>query len=260
MLTVLPPAEEIRDASRILPKAMMWAVGINGLLGWIMLITFCFTLGSIDSILTTPTLYPFMQVFYNVTNSNAGASVLTAILIISITSAEISTVATVSRQTWSFARDRGLPFSDFVSFVKPGWNIPLNSVMITFLVTVLLSLINLGSSVAFNAIGSLCVTALMSSYIISIGCLLAKRLRKEPLPSRRWSLGPYGIWVNMGALIFLSVIWIFTMFPITTPVTPTTMNWNSVMFAGFMMWGVVYYFVYGKTTYVGPVGLVRRNL
>ena len=71
MLKMLHLAEEIRDASRILPKPMMWAVGINGLLGWIMLITFCFTLGSIDNILTTPTTYPFMQDFYNVTNSNA---------------------------------------------------------------------------------------------------------------------------------------------------------------------------------------------
>ena len=78
--------------------------------------------------------------------------------------------------------------------------------MITFLATVLLSLINLGSSVAFNAIGSLCVTALMSFYMLCIGCILAKRLRKEPLPTRRWSLGRYGIWVNVGALMFLSVI------------------------------------------------------
>lgn len=39
--------------------------------------------------------------------------------------------------------------------------------MITFLVTALLSLINIGSSVAFNAIGSMATTAILGTYIIS---------------------------------------------------------------------------------------------
>lgn len=111
-------SEEIKDASIVLPRAIMWAAGINGSLGFIMVITFCFTLGSVFDILTTPTGYPFIQVFYNATQSNAGTSIMTAILIVNITSACISTVATVSRQTWSFARDQGLPFSSFIAHVR----------------------------------------------------------------------------------------------------------------------------------------------
>jgi choline transport protein len=75
-------------------------------------------LGSVTDILATPTGYPFIQVFYNVTNSYVGTSFMTAILIVNITSASISTVATASRQTWSFARDKGLPFSSFISYVS----------------------------------------------------------------------------------------------------------------------------------------------
>jgi amino acid transporter len=111
-------SEEIKDASLVLPRAIMWAASINGTLGFIMVITFCFCLGSVLDIVSTPTGYPFIQVFYNVTNSNAGTSVMTAILIVNITSACISTVATVSRQTWSFARDHGLPFSSFIGYVS----------------------------------------------------------------------------------------------------------------------------------------------
>jgi choline transport protein len=111
-------SEEIKDASLVLPRAIMWAAYINGTLGFIMVITFCFTLGSVFDIINTPTGYPFIQVFFNVTNSNAGTSVMTAIIIVNITSACISTVATVSRQTWSFARDKGLPFSSFISYVS----------------------------------------------------------------------------------------------------------------------------------------------
>lgn len=111
-------SEEIKDASIVLPRAIIWAATINGALGFVMVITFCFTLGNVADILFTPTGYSFIQVFYNVTQSNVGTSIMTAILIVNITSACISTVATVSRQTWSFARDKGLPFSDFIAYVS----------------------------------------------------------------------------------------------------------------------------------------------
>jgi choline transport protein len=149
---------------------------------------------------------------------------------------------------------------NFFLQVKPGWNIPLNAVLITFAITTLLSLINIGSSVAFNAIGSLAVSALLGTYIISFSCLVLKRLRGEPLPSRRWSLGRFGIFVNIGALMYLLLVWLFIFFPISTPVTPSSMNWNSVMFGGTMIFAVVYYLVFGRKTYTAPVDLVKRNL
>jgi amino acid transporter len=111
-------SEEINDASLVLPKAIMWAAVVNGSLGWVMVITFAFTLGDLFAILDTPTGYPFIQVFYNTTKSNAGTSIMTAIIIVNITSACISTVATASRQTWSFARDQGLPFSKVLGHVS----------------------------------------------------------------------------------------------------------------------------------------------
>jgi len=111
-------SEEIKDASIVLPRAIIWAATINGTLGFVMVITFCFTLGSLEDVLASPTGYPFIQVFFNATQSNVGTSIMTAIVIVNITSACISTVATVSRQTWSFARDQGLPFSNLISYVS----------------------------------------------------------------------------------------------------------------------------------------------
>lgn len=84
-----------------------------------MVITLCFTLGNVKSILATPTGYPFIQVFYNATGSYAATNVMTAIIVIVFTAAVISEIATSSRQLWSFARDGGLPFSSFVAKVKP---------------------------------------------------------------------------------------------------------------------------------------------
>lgn len=142
--------------------------------------------------------------------------------------------------------------------VKPGWNIPLNAVLITFVITCLLSLINIGSTVAFNAIGSLAVSALLATYIISFSCLIFRRLNGG-LPSRRWTLGRFGLAINVGAVAFLLVVWVFIFFPVSTPVTASTMNWNVVMFCGTMLFAVVYYLFVGRHSYTPPVNLVKRN-
>jgi choline transport protein len=120
-------------------------------------------------------------------------------------------------------------------------------------------LINIGSSVAFNAIGSLAVTALLGTYIISFTCLIFRRISGEPLPPRRWTLGRFGIFVNIGAVLFLLVVWVFVFFPVSIPVTPSTMNWNVVMFGGTMIFAIVYYLVVGRKTYTSPVELVKRK-
>lgn len=164
------------------------------------------------------------------------------------------------RPQWSFARDGGLPFSSFIGHIKPGWNIPLNAVLLTFLCTTLLSLINIGSTVAFNAICSMATNALLSTYIISLSCLVLRRIRGPPLQPRRWSLGMFGLPINVAALMFSTWIWVFCFFPQSTPVKASTMNWNIVINAGIMIIAVVYYFVKGKNRYVAPVVLVKRDV
>ncbi|KAH2596440.1 hypothetical protein KXW93_001402 [Aspergillus fumigatus] len=260
-LWVLAPrnTEEIKDAAETLPKAMMSAVAVNGVLGFVMVVTLCFTLGDVDSILSTPTGFPFIQIFYNTTNSYAATNTMTAVLVITLTASTITEVATASRQLWSFARDQGLPFSSFFAYVTPGWNIPLNSVMVSLAVTILLSLINIGSQVALAAIVSLTITSLISAYILSIGCVLLKRIRGEPLPPRRWTLGRFGMAVNIAALAFLIPIFVFSFFPLTKTVDTKTMNWSVVMYLAMLTFASGYYVLWGRHNFIAPVALVKRQ-
>ncbi|KAL2829769.1 amino acid/polyamine transporter I [Aspergillus cavernicola] len=251
--------EEIKDASRTLPKAIMSAVAVNAVLGFIMIITLCFTLGDVDDILSSPTGFPFIQIFYNTTQSYAATNTMTAILVITLTASTITEVATASRQLWSFARDKGLPFSSFFAYVTPTWNIPLNSVLVSLIVTILLSLINIGSYVALTAIVSLTITSLMSAYILSIGCILVKRLRKEPLPHRRWSLGRFGMPINIASMAFLLPVFVFAFFPLTSSVVEQTMNWSVVMYVGLITFASVYYIIWGRHHFIAPVALVKRD-
>lgn len=112
------PAEEVEDASRTLPRSIMWSVYLNGAMGLIMAITMCYCLGDLQEVVKTDTGYPFIQVFFNVTKSYAATNIMTTIIIITLTACCISEVATSSRQLWSFARDKGIPFSDWFAYVS----------------------------------------------------------------------------------------------------------------------------------------------
>lgn len=100
---------------------------------------------------------------------------------------------------------------------------------------------------------------MLGTYILSFSCLILRRFRGDPLPSRRWSLGRFGIFVNIGAVMFLSVVWVFAFFPIETPVDVKSMNWNVVMFGGTIIFAMLYYVFAGRFTYTAPVDLVKRS-
>jgi len=253
-------SEEVKDAGSTLPRAMLWSVGFNAVLGFLMAVTLCFTIGNVTEVLASPTGYPFIAVFYNATGSYAGTNVLTLILILTLTSAAIAEVATASRQLWSFARDKGIPGYRWVAHITPGMNIPLNAVLISLVVTSLLSLINIGSTAALNAVLALTTCSLLTSYMIVIGCVLLKRIRRQPLPGRRFSLGRWGMPINICAMCYLAPIFVFSFFPAGTPVTPGTMNWAIVIFAAIMGFATIYYFVLGHKHYVPPVALVKRDV
>jgi choline transport protein len=252
-------SEEIKDASIILPRAIMGSVILNVTLVFTLIVTLCFTLGDPLEALESPTGYAFIQVLYNATQSLAGTTVLTFVVAFMLAICAVSEAAACSRQIWAFARDAGLPGHRWLSTVSPHWNIPLPGIIVSLTISALLSLINIGSSVALNAITSLGAVATLISYYITIGCLVHRRLYGAPLPPRRWSLGRFGLLVNVAALTLLTPLIFFLTWPLTTPVTAETMNWSSVMLAGVFIIATVYYFVQARKEYEGPVVHVRRH-
>ncbi|RMZ11000.1 hypothetical protein D0860_03574 [Hortaea werneckii] len=252
-------AEELYDASITLPKVIMWSVAPNACLGLLVILTLAFCSGNLEEVLQTRTGEPFVQIFYNATGSKAASSVMVAIVIILLVSCCFSEVATASRQLWSFARDKGLPASSWLEQVQPGWNIPLRAVVVSFVVVLLLSLINIGSTTALRSISSLGAVAILGSYLVTIGTLIWRRLYGAPLPTRRWSLGRYGLAINIIAVCFVLPLFVFAFFPLTKEVDRETLNYASVMFIGVLCIALVYYVFRGRNLYVGPVALIEKN-
>ncbi|KAG4030484.1 hypothetical protein MFRU_012g02170 [Monilinia fructicola] len=249
-------SEEVEDASINVPRAMWWSYIFNVLLGFITLVTMFFCIGPLDAAIASPA--PYLVLFRN-TGSVALSTVLTAILLILIFSGNITALATTSRELWAFSRDNGFPFSTWISQMNHKRNAPCNAIYLTSIVAVFLCLINLGSSFAFETVISLSILAFLSTYMISIGCVLLKRMMGEPLPPARWSLGRYGVAINAFAFVYSGFVMIWSCFPSALPATVENSNWAPAVWAAVILVASVIYLVYGRKNYTPPVASVEER-
>ena len=137
------------------------------------------------------------------------------------------------------------------------WSIPFNSVYTTSLIVGVMCLIQLGSTLAFNIIVSLSVLGLLSTYMISIGCVFLRRYKGQPLPHARWSLGRYGIWINGFAFLYSAFIIIIACWPTYLPVNLASANWAPVVWVAVMILSAIVYVLHGKHHYTAPVEFVE---
>jgi amino acid transporter len=137
---------------------------------------------------------------------------------------DISVLCASSRTTWAFARDRALPFHHKLSHISTCASspVPLNAILLTTAVQLLLGLIYLGSSTAFNAFIDVAVVCLGASNAMPVAVSLCNgRKDMEGVP---FSLGRWGIVLNgITVLWILFAIVLFSM-PAVVPVTKVSMS------------------------------------
>jgi choline transport protein len=97
-------SEEVRNASTDVPRSMVLSLIINGTLALGMLLAVLFSAHDIPGLLAV--------------GSEAGATIMVCIIVLLEFCSAMGCLAAASRMTWSFARDRGLPFSRALSMVR----------------------------------------------------------------------------------------------------------------------------------------------
>jgi amino acid transporter len=251
-------AEEVKDAGRNVPNAMLWSYLLNGTLGFVLVITYLFALTDIEAAVNDPTGYPFIWVFRQAV-SFPGVNVLTVLVLTLNAASMVPYNASTSRQTFAFARDQGLP--KWIGTVHPTLHVPANAVALTCGITCLLSLINIGSYTAFNALVSLQICGLMFSYSISISCVLYRRIcHPNLLPSARWSLGRAGVIFNILGVGYSLFVFFWCFWPQYNGFSLGGFNWSSVIFIGTCLICAVMYAIQGRHHYTGPVTRLGRDL
>ncbi|RNJ60334.1 hypothetical protein D7B24_008716 [Verticillium nonalfalfae] len=248
-------AEELPDASRNVPLAMVGSVVVNGLMGLVYVIVLLFSTGPLESLITSRTGFPFMQIYLDVTESRAGATIMSLMLILIAIAATVAGVTSTSRTLWAFARDKATPFDHYLSFVNKTQHVPARAVVVVTILQMLLGLIYIGNTTAFNAVLSMAIIGMYLSYALPIGYMLF-RGRKVLYANDygKFKLGKaLGPAMNVVSLIWMAVVVVFSTFPTMMPVTAQTMNYSTVVLAGWVLFGVVYYFAYGRDKYLVPV-------
>ena len=105
-------AEEIKNASAIIPRALLTGIALNGCLGLAMVLALMFCMGDPEAMVAAQTtlIYPVIEVFQQAVQSNAWATVMLSIIVTVGIAGTVGALASTSRMLWSFARDRGFPF------------------------------------------------------------------------------------------------------------------------------------------------------
>lgn len=251
---VVHMSEEAYNAPLNIPRAMIWSVIINGTAGFAYIITILYAITDVDTVFATPTGFPIIAVFVEATNNQKAATAMMTAVILVFSMNLFGCMASVSRLIWAFARDHGLPFSGFFSHITPWNKCPTNAVLSIFVAVSLLSLINIGSTTAFNALISLTTLGFYFSYAIPTTMFAIRRFSvTNPINFGPWTMGRFGLVINILTLAFCLFLIIFLPFPPVLPVTGENMNYASPVFGGVMILAVLNYFLRARKRFKGPI-------
>lgn len=246
--------EEVQTPEREVPKAIVLSVVAAGITGLIYLIPVLFTLPDIETLLSVASGQPIGLLFKTVTGSAAGGFGLLFLILGIWLFAGIGALTAASRCTYAFARDGAIPFSQLWSRIDKRFDVPLWGLVLSSMVDALLALIYFGSTAAFNSFTGVATICLSTSYGLPI--LVSVMRGRKHVENASFSLGKFGFIINITTLVWIALaIFLFCMPVSVAGLTPTSMNYASVVFAAFASISVAWYFIWGRKNFSGPAVL-----
>ncbi|KAH6894200.1 amino acid/polyamine transporter I [Thelonectria olida] len=241
--------EEVQNPEREVPKAMVLSVVAAGVTGLIYLIPLLFVLPDISALLASS--QPIGLLFKMVTGSKAGGMGLLFLILGILFFAGVGALTAASRCTWAFARDGAIPGHTLWAKVNTKLGIPLWALVLSTVVDCVLGCIYFGSSAAFNSFTGVATICLSTSYCVPI--LVSLIRGREAVRNSPFSLGKLGPIVNYISLIWICFAVVIFCMPVSLPVTASSMNYASVVFAGFSAISAAWYFAYARKNFKGPI-------
>jgi amino acid transporter len=166
-----------------------------------------------------------------------------------------------SRLLLRCARDRGLgALSPPLATTHPTLKVPVYAILAATGAVLAIAAINLGSSIALNAVLSATVVLLQVSYTVPIALLFLRGgAALGEGDERRWSMGRWRRAVNGVALVFLIVTTVTFMFPPRVPVRGgDSMNWVVVVAGVVWLACGITWALDGRRRFEGPSELTAR--
>lgn len=187
--------EETKNPATQVPKAMCGALFLSWLCGFIFLIPLMFVMPAIEEVISDPYGQPLPFILRSAIGSEGGAFALTVPIIVLGIICGIAVTTASSRCVWAFSRDGAIPGSGLWKQVNAKLNVPLNAMMLSMAIQILLGLIYFGSYAAFSAFSGSAVIFLTIAYTMPIvASLLGGR---KHLSACSWDFGVIGVICNV---------------------------------------------------------------
>lgn len=190
--------EEVRAPATQVPKAMVFTVVLNTFAGLLTLIPMMFVLPNIDDLVALASGQPVPAIIKSAVGSSGGAFGLLIPLLVLALICGIGCTTASSRCIWAFARDGAIPGSQLWKTIDKKTGVPLNAMMLSMVVQIILGLIYFGSTAAFNAFSGVGVICLTTSYAMPIAVSLLNK--REAIKGASFHLGALGHVCNYVAL------------------------------------------------------------
>ncbi|HNP74137.1 MAG TPA: amino acid permease [Kouleothrix sp.] len=188
-------SEETRDAARIVPRGMIQAVFWSGLFGYVMVCALVLAMPSLDE-----GAGQGANVFYWLLGNSAMPGFLRALISVGIVLSNylcaLAGLTSLSRMTYAFARDGGLPGSNALKTVSAVYRTPVVAIWVGAALTVIGTLY----APAFTVLAAGCAVFLYLSYAMPIAAgLLAE--------GRSWKhKGPFNLGAFSRPVALLAII------------------------------------------------------
>jgi len=217
-------SEETHEASIGAARGVWQSIFYSALIGWVVLLAITFAASNVGAINKGATFGAGSSL--EVLNSALGTASFKAVLLISTIGqmfCGLACLTSASRMCFAFSRDRGLPFSRYLSKVNSD-RVPFNAVIAMAVMALLITLPALkGNSAgdpfpwAFFAVVSVTVIGLYIAYVIPI---YLRWRAGDDFEAGPWTLGRKYKWMNPFAVVWVALITIIFCLPFTPAAVP----------------------------------------
>jgi amino acid transporter len=238
-------AEETMMARKNSAWGIFLSVAVSAVVGLVLLVVLTWSIPSGDVAAAASQTYPVLYIVDN-NLSRAAANVIAIVIGGAMWLCGCSSISSMGRMWYAFARDGGMPGSRWIRRVSPRWGTPVHSIVITSVLCVLISLY----AAAFTVLTSISTITLYLAYGIPILLNLRNRLRRRgeftTPTTAAWSLKGFGNAIGVVALAWIALITIIFSLPPNELVL-----WTMVAFALLLL---AYWLGDARRRFRGPAG------
>jgi len=204
-------AEETVMARKNSAWGVFLSVAVSFVVGYIMLLILTLRIPDIEgTIASDPSV---LYIVYQNFDTQLFAHIIAIIIVVAMWLCGLSSITSMSRMWFAFARDGGMPGHTLIRQIHPRWRTPVWSIVLTCILAVLLTMV----AAVYSVVVAISTTALYLAYGIPIYLNLRNKLRKQgeytTPETAPWNLRRWGVVINIIAILWIVFITILFSIP-----------------------------------------------